>query len=144
MEIRSTIQFRSSASRTLDIREAKPLAEHPGIWEFTIDLASELAAAGAGGGGGPGGADKRRIKDLVNEITALRLSANYKDGYGERATADMLAMTQFSIGDKHIKVLTSTRDPKVCHHLHFLPISLSAHFITLELRHRSESTLSCT
>ena len=55
----------------------------------------------------------KRIKDLVNDISALRLSANYKDGDGERATADLLALTQFSPGDKHIKVLSSTREPKV-------------------------------
>ena len=49
----------------------------------------------------------------MNEVSALRLTANYKDGYGERATADLLALTHFSNGDKHIKVLSSTRSPKV-------------------------------
>lgn len=114
LEIRATVQFRSSASRTLEIKEAKALPDQPGIWEFTIDLRSELAGQQAGGGivGGSSVGDKR-IKDLVNEISALRLSANYKDGYGDRAQADLLAMTQYSIGDKHIKVLTSTRHPKV-------------------------------
>ena len=42
MEIRPTIQFRSSASRTLEVREVKQMPETPGIWEFTIDLRSEL------------------------------------------------------------------------------------------------------
>lgn len=109
LEIRPTVQFRSSASRTLEPREVKPLPEQPGIWEFTIDLRSELAQTT---GTNVGTGDKR-VKDLVNEISALRLTANYKDGYGERASADMMALTHFSIGDKHIKVLTSTRSPKV-------------------------------
>ena len=109
MEIRPQVQFRTTASRSLDVREAKPVPETPGIWELTIDLTSELAKTQ---GVGPGG-DKRRIKDLVNEITAIRLQANYKDGYGEQASADMQAMTQYSIGDKHIKVLSSTRNARV-------------------------------
>jgi hypothetical protein len=103
------VQFRSSASRTLEVREAKALPEQSGIWEFTIDLRSELAQTT---GSNVGTGDKR-VKDLVNEISALKLVANYKDGYGERATAEMLALTHYSIGDKHIKVLTSTRSPKV-------------------------------
>ncbi len=123
MEIRPVVQFRSAASRNLDIREAKSVPEHPGIWEFTIDLGTELASAT--GGGPPGTADKRRIKDLVNEITAIRLTANYKDGYGDQAIAEMLAMTQYSIGDKHIKVLTSTRDPKVINWAHNISFGLN-------------------
>lgn len=111
LEIRPVVQFRSSASRTLEAREAKALPEQPGIWEFTIDLRSELAQST---GSNVGTGDKR-VKDLVNEISALKLTANYKDGYGERASAELLALTHYSIGDKHIKVLTSTRSPRVCH-----------------------------
>jgi CD109 antigen len=60
-----------------------------------------------------GGTGDKRIKDLVNDISGLRLVANYKDGLGEKATAEMLAMTQYSPGDKHIKVHTSTKHPRV-------------------------------
>ena len=55
----------------------------------------------------------KRIRALVNEVSALRLTANYKDGYGEKSSADLLALTHFSHDDKHIKVLSSTRSPKV-------------------------------
>ena len=55
----------------------------------------------------------KRIKNLVNEISLLRLTANYKDGHGEKASAELLAQTHFSHGDKHIKVLSSTHQPRV-------------------------------
>ena len=77
LEIRPTVQFRSSASRTLEVREAKALPEQPGIWEFTIDLRSELAQTT----GSYVGTGDKRVKDLVNEISALKLVTNYKDGW---------------------------------------------------------------
>lgn len=107
MLVRPTVQFRSAASRVLETRVVKQLPDRPGVWEVNIDLRSELAT-----GANIGTGDKR-IKDLVNDVSALRLVADYKDGYGAEARAELLALTQFSIGDKHIKVLTSTRRPKV-------------------------------
>jgi len=107
MEIRPTVEFRSSSARTLNVKVAKASADHPGIWQLTIDLAAELVAVQGGK------TSDKRIKNLVNEISLLRLTANYKDGHGEKASAELLAQTHFSHGDKHIKVLSSTHQPRV-------------------------------
>ena len=36
------MEFRSSSARTLNVKVAKASADHPGIWQLTIDLAAEL------------------------------------------------------------------------------------------------------
>ena len=44
MEVRPTVEFRTSSSRVLNVKVVKSFPEHPGVWEVTVDLASELGA----------------------------------------------------------------------------------------------------
>lgn len=47
-------------------------------------------------------------------IGSLRIEATYKDGWtGQRANAELLMLSHFSSNDQHIKVVTSTTNPKV-------------------------------
>lgn len=54
---------------------------------------------------------------MLNLLGQLRISAYFKDVYGERASAELLMLGHFSPENKQLKVSTSTSDPKVIFHL---------------------------
>ncbi|KAK2723405.1 hypothetical protein QYM36_001916, partial [Artemia franciscana] len=100
LEIRPVVALKTGGTRPLNPRKGKPSADSPGVWEVTIDLRSEL------------GRDKQ-AKKLVDEVAALKASIVYTDENSLQTSTTIQLITQFSPGDKHLKVLTSTTHPTV-------------------------------
>lgn len=59
-----------------------------------------------GRGAGRGG-------DAINDIGSMKVQAAFKDAFGERAIADLLILSHYSPNNHHIKVYTTTVQPKV-------------------------------
>lgn len=60
-----------------------------------------------------------RAKEYIDDITSMKLHAYFKDGYGERTSADLLLIAHHSPLNQHIKVSTSTIHPKVGEYIVF-------------------------
>lgn len=54
-----------------------------------------------------------RALEALNDISAVRVSAYFKDTWGERANRELLMLAHHSPNNHHIKVSTSTNDPRV-------------------------------
>lgn len=57
--------------------------------------------------------DNPRALESLNDISAVRVAAYFKDTWGERATKELLMIAHHSHNNHHIKVSTSTSDPRV-------------------------------
>lgn len=75
----------------------------------------------------PGGEETndRRIRELLRDVSSLRMTANfkdYKDGF--RTSAELVVVAHWSPNNQHLKVYTSTKHAKVklAHALHQQPI----------------------
>lgn len=104
MEVRTSIEMRGGGRRELNTVELK-MTEKPAVWEYKIDLMSEL------------GIDNPRVLESLNDISAMRVSAYFKDTWGERANAELLMAAHHSPSNHHIKVTSSTSDPRVGEYL---------------------------
>lgn len=51
--------------------------------------------------------------ESLNDISTLRVTAHFKDAFGDRATKELLMVAHHSPNNHHIKVSTSTNDPRV-------------------------------
>ncbi|XP_069675686.1 CD109 antigen isoform X2 [Periplaneta americana] len=102
MEIRSEVTSRSGGRRSLDIQELKMSAEKEGVWEMKVDLKTQL-----------GYEEDKKVRERLNDIQSMRITADYSDSDGEHTTSHMLLLAHFSPRNHHIKVSTSTRDAKV-------------------------------
>lgn len=47
-------------------------------------------------------------------LVEITYQAYLKDAEGERAEANLLMLAHYSPANKHVKVVTSTTEPKVC------------------------------
>ncbi|XP_071443388.1 CD109 antigen [Hetaerina americana] len=103
MEVRTEIISRNGGRRSLDVIEPPMSTDHEGIWELKIDLRSMMGLEES----------NHRTKEITKDIHTLRLSAYFKDGLGERVTAEMTAYAHYSPNDRQIKVYTSTKHAKV-------------------------------
>ncbi|KAG8228773.1 hypothetical protein J437_LFUL007766 [Ladona fulva] len=103
MEIRPEVVTRSGGRRSLEVLEPPMSADRDGIWEVKIDLRSLMGLDD----------NTRRSKEAARDVQALRLSAYFKDGEGDRANTEMTAYAHYSPSDRQIKISTSTRNAKV-------------------------------
>uniref|UniRef100_A0A2M4B942 TEP1-F n=1 Tax=Anopheles marajoara TaxID=58244 RepID=A0A2M4B942_9DIPT len=102
MEVTGTIDSRSSGGRnTLEPRLLQ-MSEKAGVWEMKIDLRNDLNLE-----------NTKQTNEFLNEIQTMRLTANYIDPFGERASTELLLLSHYSPNNHNIKVYTSTVDAKV-------------------------------
>uniref|UniRef100_W4VRF5 Putative alpha-macroglobulin n=1 Tax=Corethrella appendiculata TaxID=1370023 RepID=W4VRF5_9DIPT len=108
MEVTGNIESRTGGGRnTYEVRNLQ-MSEKPGIWELNIDLRNDLNLESS-----------KQTNEFLNEITSMRLQANFIDPRGERAQADLLLLAHFSPQNHNIKVSTSTKDAKVGEYIVF-------------------------
>ncbi|XP_022254489.1 CD109 antigen-like isoform X3 [Limulus polyphemus] len=96
LDIRPTLTMFNGGSQKLDVKHELVSPVRPGVWELELDLWVELGG-----------------KTLLNNIKSLHLEAHYKDETGERAKANLLVYASYSPTDRHLQVITSTKNPKV-------------------------------
>lgn len=101
VEISGFVESKSGGRRDWPLRRLR-MSERKGIWELKIDLRNDLNLGEDRGG-----------RDFLNDVTQMRLQANYMDDRGERATADVLCVSHQSPHNRHIKVSTSTQNARV-------------------------------
>lgn len=53
------------------------------------------------------------FREVLNGVTGVRLSAQLIDGVGSHANAEMHFLAHYSANKQHIRVSTSTTDPRV-------------------------------
>ncbi|RZF46948.1 hypothetical protein LSTR_LSTR016470 [Laodelphax striatellus] len=78
------------------------MSDQPGVWEMKFDLQLLLGLE-----------DNKRSTEILKDIDSMRISASYKDANGDRTTAELLLLAHYSPLNHHIKVDTSTSQPKV-------------------------------
>uniref|UniRef100_A0A182YDS5 TEP1-F n=1 Tax=Anopheles stephensi TaxID=30069 RepID=A0A182YDS5_ANOST len=102
MEVSGTIDSRASGGRnTLDTRVLH-MSQTAGVWELKLDIRHDLNLE-----------NTKQTNEFLNEIQSMRLTANYIDPFGERASTELLLLAHFSPNNHNIKVHTSTTDAKV-------------------------------
>lgn len=57
--------------------------------------------------------DNRRANEVLKDVDYVRITATYKDWYGERSYTEFLLLSYYSPTDHFIKVWTSTEDARV-------------------------------
>jgi hypothetical protein len=103
LEVRPRIQFRQSGSRTLQPIEVPMSLVNAGLWEFSINLKTELN-------------DKR----LINDIHYLSLDGFFRDANGDTIrTQELRAYATYSPSERLIHISTSTKQPKVGEYIIF-------------------------
>lgn len=101
VDVSGTVDSRAGGRRDYPVRVLQ-MSEKQGIWELKIDLRNELGLE-----------EGRNANEYLNEISSLRLTANFVDPRGERATSELLLLAHYSPQNHNIKVYTSTTDAKV-------------------------------
>ncbi|XP_065338347.1 CD109 antigen [Cloeon dipterum] len=109
MEISAEVVMRTGGRRSLETQLVKMSSEKPGIFSLKIDLRSQL---------GGDDANERRLREMLNDVASLKLTANFKDSKdGFRTTAELTAVSHWSPNNQHLKVFTSTKNAKVGEYL---------------------------
>lgn len=101
MEITGFVESRSGGRRDYPIRNLR-MSEKAGIWEMKLDIRNDLNLV-----------EDRQSREFLSDVQQVRLTANFVDRRGERATADLLLVTHWSPQNQQIKVSSSTHDAKV-------------------------------
>lgn len=109
MEIRADIESRSGGRRNIDTQYIRPSPEHEGMWSVKMDLRKQLGLEN----------DVERANQVLNDITSMRIFAHITDGEGYRAQTELLMLAHESPNMKHIKISTSTENPKVGEYMVF-------------------------
>ncbi|KYN34320.1 hypothetical protein ALC56_11427 [Trachymyrmex septentrionalis] len=107
MEIRADIEMRSGGRRNIDIQYPRASPEHADAWVMKMDLRKQL------------GLDSDRASQILDDITSMRVHAHFTDGEGYRAQTELLLLAHESPNMKHIKISTSTENPKVGQYMIF-------------------------
>ncbi|EGI57831.1 PREDICTED: CD109 antigen [Acromyrmex echinatior] len=107
MEIRADIEMRSGGRRNIDIQYPKASLERADAWVVKMDLRKEL------------GLDSDRASQILDDITSMKVHAHFTDGEGYRAQTELLLLAHESPNMKHIKISTSTENPKVGQYMIF-------------------------
>lgn len=101
VEITGNVDSRSGGRRDLHPRSLR-MSDKPGVWEMKLDIRNDL------------GLNEDRVgREFLNDVTQVRLTANFIDWRSERAVADLLLITHHSPQNHQIKISTSTNDAKV-------------------------------
>ncbi|XP_018320205.1 CD109 antigen [Agrilus planipennis] len=106
MEVHYSVEMRGGGRRDGAIQQI-PLSDRMGIWQYNIDLKGDL------------GLDGQRSSEELNDMSAIRIQAYFRDARGERANAELLLVAHESPRNKHIKISTSTRTPQVGEYIIF-------------------------
>lgn len=101
MEVTGFVESRSGGRRDLPIRNLR-MSEKKGIWEMKLDVRTDLKMG-----------DDRQAREFIDDVNQVRLTANFINDRGERATADLLVLSHHSPHNKQIKIATSTANAKV-------------------------------
>nr|XP_042903885.1 CD109 antigen isoform X1 [Parasteatoda tepidariorum]XP_042903886.1 CD109 antigen isoform X2 [Parasteatoda tepidariorum]XP_042903887.1 CD109 antigen isoform X3 [Parasteatoda tepidariorum] len=103
MQITPIIEFYNGGSRRLSTRFEKMSTLHPGVWEVGIDLENEFISK----------EDMKNIKLMVLE------GYFFDDLTGEQAKAHLKVYASYSVSNRHLRISTSTRQPKVGEYIIF-------------------------
>lgn len=106
LEVQTAVEMRGGGRRDLHTKELF-MSDKPGVWEYNIDLKDELQQQGT------------RNPQEINEISQLRINAEFKTLTGERINAEMLMLSHYSPENKHLRISTSTKDAKVGEYIIF-------------------------
>ncbi|XP_014471965.1 PREDICTED: CD109 antigen [Dinoponera quadriceps] len=109
MEIHSTVNMRSGGTRNINNQKLEPSSEHEGVWSVNMDLRKLLQLQ----------KDPYRANQILSDITSIRVFAQILDGEGYRASAELWMYAHESPNLKHIKISTSTENPKVGEYMVF-------------------------
>ncbi|XP_032681825.1 CD109 antigen [Odontomachus brunneus] len=109
MEIHADVESRSGGRRTIGNQYLRSSPEHEGIWSIKMDLRKQLGLEN----------DIDRAHQVLNDITSMRVFAHITDGEGYRAQAELLMLVHESPNLQHIKISTSTENPKVGEYMVF-------------------------
>ncbi|XP_011495673.1 PREDICTED: CD109 antigen [Ceratosolen solmsi marchali] len=107
LEVRGDIEMRSSGRRTLENQILRVSPENDAVWSMRIDLRKQLGLMD----------NPQRAQQLLNDIASMRFYADFTDGEGHHAHAELLMLAHESPNQKHIKVWTSTEKAKVGEYL---------------------------
>ncbi|KAG5321487.1 CD109 protein, partial [Pseudoatta argentina] len=107
MEIRADIEMRSGGRRNIDIQYPRASPERADAWIVKMDLRKQL------------GLDSDRASQILDDITSMRVHAHFTDSEGYRAQTELLLLAHESPNMKHIKISTSTENPKVGQYMIF-------------------------
>jgi len=131
MEVQAEVVMQSRGAKRLDIRRVSMLPDSPGIWKVVFNLKQELSAGTFSNHyfgqfrktinadwliiitSVPGYNRARETAQILNEIQSLRIQASFSNKYRETAQAELLAVAHFSPKNRHIRVSSSTTNPKV-------------------------------
>ncbi|XP_020296653.1 CD109 antigen [Pseudomyrmex gracilis] len=108
MEIRADIEMRNGR-RNIDTHVLKASPEHEDVWSIKMDLRKELGLE----------RDADRAKQVLNDITSMRIYAHFIDGEGSRTQTELLLLAHESPNMRHIKISTSTEKPRVGEYMVF-------------------------
>lgn len=97
VEVSGSVNSRSGGRKELQSYYVD-MSEKPGIWEIKLNLHDDLNLE-----------ESRNAREFVNDVTDIRLKANYIDARGEVITAELLLLSHFSPQNQHIKITTSTQ-----------------------------------
>lgn len=101
MEVSTYIELRDGGRRDLPRKQLYMLDGQPGVWEYRIDVKSELGIEGA------------RAFEESSRTGNMKIMATFRDGMGNHAEAELLLLPHHSPTDQHVKVFTSTINPRV-------------------------------
>ncbi|RZF41336.1 hypothetical protein LSTR_LSTR000050 [Laodelphax striatellus] len=107
MELMGDVGMRTGGRRNIEMQILK-MSDQPGVWEMKFDLQLLLGLE-----------DNKRSTEILKDIDSMRISASYKDANGDRTTAELLLLAHYSPLNHHIKVDTSTSQPKVGEYIIF-------------------------
>uniref|UniRef100_A0A336LJG8 TEP1-F n=1 Tax=Culicoides sonorensis TaxID=179676 RepID=A0A336LJG8_CULSO len=107
VEVSASVNSRSGGRKEMQSKYAN-MSEKAGIWEIKLDLYDELNLQ-----------DLKNARDFLNDVTDVKLKANFIDVYGERISADLLLLSHYSPQNQQIKITTSTQAPKVGEYIVF-------------------------
>lgn len=97
MEIRAEVDMRSGGRRTLETYRLNMTDDEIANWPLKMDLRHQLHL----------GDNNQRAQQLLNDITSMKVRADFTDGEGHRAYAELLLLTHESPEQKNIKVVKS-------------------------------------
>lgn len=107
MRVKGNIEMRTGGMRELEPQYLRVSLDNPAIWSMKVDLRQQLQRDD----------NPQRVQQILNDILSMRMHAIFIDGEGHPAEAHLLLLAHESPDQKHIKVSTSTKHPKVGEYL---------------------------
>ncbi|KAL3286714.1 hypothetical protein HHI36_001209 [Cryptolaemus montrouzieri] len=107
MEIITTVDMRNGGGRNIVPKQIFQMDENAGVWEYKLDVKRELGLEGSKG------------YEELSTIRTIRIQANFRDGFGQPTSAELVLLSHHSPNDQHIKLHTSTITPKVGEYMIF-------------------------